>query len=107
MVTRHQVFEVIIELTAWKFVWSRRIMGCISAGKVLDLLEGEIEESRHDPLNQLGNPTLVELHQRYHALVFDFGLPDEGNHIDCMSYGLKVGSIHVRREQEVIQVGEA
>ncbi len=109
MITRHQVFEVTIESgTVIPFVWNRRIVGCVSNDKVLDLLDEEIEESRQHELNQLGNPTLVELHQRYRALVDDYGLPGLGSkHLDYMSYGVKVGSIHVTYEQEVIQIGDA
>jgi len=103
MITRHQVFEVTIEVESGEFTWNRFIMGPLLIEKVLHLLDEEIEESRQLQLNEMGSPTLVELHTMYRNLVSDFGLP-KGTQKECIAYGMKVGTIYVVRSPEVIQI---
>lgn len=106
MIVRHQVFEVTIELGDGTFTWNRLIMGKPTCEKVLQLLDEEIDASRAHPLNELGDPSLVDLHKRYHQLVTDFGMP-EGAQRECRAYGMIVGMIYtVAYPQEMVQIGE-
>ena len=103
MILRHQVFEVTVELGTGLFTWNRFFIGEPTQEKVLELLDLEIEESEAHRLNELGSPTLVDLHKRYRAIVADFGMP-EGTQCECMSYDMKVGMIYVVRSNEVVQI---
>jgi len=103
MIVRHQVFEVTIELGCGMFTWNRYIIGEPSQEKILQLLDEEIEESSQHNLNELGLPSLVDLHKRYRRLVTDFGMP-EGTQRECEAYGTKVGMIYVVRAPEIVHI---
>lgn len=106
MIVRHQVFEVTIELGDGTFTWNRLIIGKPTREKVLQLLDEEINESYLHRLNELGDPSLVDLHKQYRQLVDDFGMP-EGTQRECRAYGMVVGMIYtVVYFQEVVQIGE-
>lgn len=106
MIVRHQVFEVTIELGDGTFVWNRFIIGKPTTEEVLELLNQEINESHAHRLNELGDPSLVDLHTRYRQMVADFGMP-EGDQRTCQAYGVVVGTIYVVEfSKEVIQIGE-
>jgi len=105
MIVRHQVSEVTIELGDGTFTWNCNILGEPTTEKVLQLLDEEIKESGAYKLNELGDPSLVDLHKRYRLLVADFGMP-EGTQRECRAYNMRVGMIYVVRSPEVVQIGE-
>ncbi len=105
MITRHQVFEVTIELGTCTLTWNRFFIGKPTEEKVLELLDLEIKESKTHKLNKLGTPSLVHLHQSYRALVADFGMP-VGTQRECVVYDMEVGMIYVVRSNEVVQIEE-